>query len=175
MINFLEDLFHEYGYPEKLRSDSGPQYRGEFERFTKRAGIDWKPSSAYYPESNGKVERQVGIIKHLLDKTQRSGENFKDAWFALQNTPRTTEGMSPTRLFYGRIIKSPKLPQLTDGLDENAGGDAIQANRERRKMKKNENKNKVDTNPIWLKEGMQVLLQGVNTNLWNIEGVIHSV
>ena len=87
VISFLEDLFCEYGYLEKLRSDLGPQFRSEFERFTKRAGIDWKPSSAYHPKLNGKIEHQVGIIKHLLDKTQRSGESFKEAWFCLQNTP----------------------------------------------------------------------------------------
>ena len=67
------------------------------------------------------------------------------------------------------------LPQLIDGLDETAGGDAIHANRERRKKKMNENKNKVGTAPLELKEGMQVLLQGVNSKLWNIEGVIQSV
>ena len=80
--------------------------------------------------------------------------------------------MSLARLFYGRIIRSPKLPQLTDRLDESVGGGAIQANRERRKRKKNENKNKVDTAPVELKEGMHVLLQGAKSKLWNIKGII---
>ena len=62
--------------------------------------------------------------------------------------------MSPARLFYGRIIKNPIIPQLTDGFDDTAGGDAIHANREKRKIKKNYNKNKVDTSPLELKEGM---------------------
>ena len=84
--------------------------------------------------------------------------------------------MSPARLFYGRkIIKNPLLSQLTDGYDETAGGDAIHAIREKRKSEKNKNKNEVDTSPLELKEGMHVLLQGVNSKLWNIEGVIQSV
>ena len=76
VIDFLEEVLHEYGYPEKLRKDRGPHYRGEFEDFTKRAGIDWKPSSAYHPKSNGHIERQIGIVKNLLDKTLKSRESF---------------------------------------------------------------------------------------------------
>ena len=77
VINFLGGIFHEFGYPGKMRSDGGGQFHSEFEDFTKRAGIQWKPSSAYYAQSNGRVERS---------KTQRSGESFRDAWFSLQNT-----------------------------------------------------------------------------------------
>ena len=41
--------------------------------------------------------------------------------------------------------------------------------------KRNENKNIFDTNPIELKPGLQVLLQGVKCKLWNIEGEIVEV
>ena len=103
----------------------------------------------------------MAIIKNLLDKTLRSDENFPRAWFCLQNTPHSSEGMSPAHLFYRRLVKNPLLHQLSDGYDETARGDALHANREKKKKKKNENKNSVDTNPLEVKVGMHVLLQGV--------------
>ena len=120
MINFLEGIFHGYEYLEKMRSEGGGQFHSEFEDFTKRAGIQWKPSSAYYAQSNGRIERSIGIVKDLLSKTLRSGESFRDAWFSLQNTPGSSEVLSHARLFYRRIVRDPKLPQLQDDLDEGA-------------------------------------------------------
>ena len=151
VIKFLEGIFREFGYPENLESDGGLQFRGEFERFTKRAGINWKVSSFNPTRSNGKIERQVAIIKHILDKTLRSGESFQEAWFCLQNKPCSAEGISPTCLFYGRIVRNTLLPQLSDGHDEEARADALHANIEKRNMKNNENKNRIDTNPLELK------------------------
>ena len=71
------------------------------------------------------------MVKGLLDKTLKTGESFREAFFALQNTLRTAEGLSPARLFYGRIVRSPKLPQLQDGQDERADRDIIQAKRDK--------------------------------------------
>ena len=47
--------------------------------------------------------------------------------------------------------------------------------REKRKRKRNEEKKRLDTSPVELKVGMEVLLQGVNNKLWNIEGVVKEV
>ena len=82
------------------------------------------------------IECQVAIIRHHLDKTQRSGEDFLESWFCHQNTPRSCEGMSPAHLFYRRIIKNPLLPQLADGYDETASVDAVHANKEKKKLRK---------------------------------------
>ena len=103
----------------------------------------------------------MAIIKNLLDKTLRSDENFPRAWFCLQNTPHSSEGMYPAHLLYRRLVKNPLLHQLSDRYDETARGGALHANREKKMKKKNENKNSVDTNPLEVKVGMHVLLQGV--------------
>ena len=72
-------------------------------------------------------------------------------------------------------MRDPQLPQLQDGLDEGAGRDSIQAARDKRKRKKNEDKKRLDTTPIELTVGMEVLLQGVKSKLWNIEGVVKEI
>ena len=79
------------------------------------------------------------------------------------------------RLFHGRRVRNPHLPQLADGIDEQEGGAVIQANKQQKKRKRNEDKKKLDTVPLELKEGMEVLLQGIKTKLWNIEGVVKQV
>ena len=89
VITFLEEIFHEYGYCEKLRTDGGPQFCSEFGDFNKRASIEWKPSSAYYAPSNGLMERSIGIVKGLLDKTLQTGESFKEAFLLY----RTLQGL----------------------------------------------------------------------------------
>merc|ERR1712059_166974 len=107
VIEFLEEIFHEHGYCLKLRSDGGPQFKEQFGAYTKRNGIEWAPSSGYYPQLNKKVERSIGIVKDLLAKTQRSSESFREAWFALQNTPHTAGGFSPARLLWEDLEGPP--------------------------------------------------------------------
>ena len=72
-------------------------------------------------------------------------------------------------------MRDPQLPQLQDDLDEGAGRDSIQASRDKRKRKKNKDKKRLDTTPIELTVGMEVLLQGVKSKLWNIQGVVTEI
>ena len=92
------------------------------------------------------MEHKIKILKDFLDKTLRSGGDFEEALFCLQNAPRSAEGMSPSHLFYGRIIRNPLLPELADSCDESAAGGAVQIERE--KKRKNENNRRFDTNPL---------------------------
>ena len=46
---------------------------------------------------------------------------------------------------------------------------------EKRKKKKNEDRKRLDTTPVELKIGMDILLQGVNSKLWNIQGVVKEI
>ena len=121
------------------------------------------------------MERSIAIVKDLLSKTQRNSESFREARFSLQNTPRTSEGFSPARLFYRRILRDPHLPQLQDNLDERAGRDSIQANKDKRKRRKNEEKKRLNTTPVELKPGMNMILQGAISKLWNIKGQVVSI
>ena len=80
-IKFLTDMFRQVGYLSHLLSDNSTQFMSEFSTFCRRAGINWTPSSPYNLQSNGKVECQIRILKDLLDKTLRSGEEFEKALF----------------------------------------------------------------------------------------------
>ena len=78
-------------------------------------------------------------------------------------------------MFYGRILRDPHLPQLEDNLDERIGRDIIQANKEKRKRKKNEERRRLNTTPVELKVGMHIILQGAISKLWNIKGQVVSI
>ena len=49
----LVTWFDEYGWPKKIRSDGGPQFRQAFSSFCKLHGISHELAFAYNPESNG--------------------------------------------------------------------------------------------------------------------------
>ncbi|CAB3997901.1 retrotransposon-like family member retr-1, partial [Paramuricea clavata] len=71
VINQLKSIFAEYGIPETLVSDNGPQYSSrEFSTFCSHWGIGHSTSSPLYPRSNGFVERMVQTVKNLLCKSE---------------------------------------------------------------------------------------------------------
>ena len=58
-----------YGIPNKLISDSGPNFsRREFKLFTDSHNIERITSSPTYAQSNGKVENRVKTAKKIMQK-----------------------------------------------------------------------------------------------------------
>ena len=115
VIECLESIFHEYGYPNVIRSDGGPQFRSEFERYCKRMAITKTLSSPYNPESNGHAESAVKTAKHIIIKT-KSHEGARKALFAWNNVPpaKSQKAGSPNQLMFGRILRSDlPLPSAT--------------------------------------------------------------
>ena len=51
IIDVLENWFLEYGYPNVIRSDGGPQFRSKFNEFCEAKGITKETSSPYNPQS----------------------------------------------------------------------------------------------------------------------------
>lgn len=67
VIEKLKKQFCRFGIPREIISDGGPQYTSvEFEEFTKQWGINHHITSPGHPNSNGKAESGVKIIKILM-------------------------------------------------------------------------------------------------------------
>ena len=76
VINHLKSVFAEYGIPETIITDNGPQYNSkEFKAFCNSWGIEYTTSSPLYPRSNGFSERTVQTVKAILKKADASGED----------------------------------------------------------------------------------------------------
>ena len=107
ILETLNNLFLEYGFPSNIRSDRGPQFHSEFADYCKNKNIKHELSSPYNPESNGLAEAAVKNLKALII---RCGEDLKQAIATWRNMVRT-DGSSPAQLFFGRTQKQ-NLPSL---------------------------------------------------------------
>ena len=99
VIEYLESVFYDYGFPAKLRSDEGPCFRGSFTRWAEQHYIEHQLSSAYNSESNGLAEISVKKAKRLVQKTKKMKESLKEAIFQMRNTHLKGVGASPSELF----------------------------------------------------------------------------
>ena len=104
IIRRINAWFQVFGYPETLRTDFGPQFRGEFGTFCQEHGIKHEVSSPYFPRSNGLAESAVKNMKHLIIKCDNNFEKFQPALAQWKNTKRA-ERPSPNELFLGRLVR----------------------------------------------------------------------
>lgn len=104
VITQLKSVFARHGIPRVLMSDNGPQYASrEFKNFTREWGIEHQTSSPYYPQSNGKAERGVGIVKTLLNKCKEGNGDPYMALLAYRVAPMES-GYSPAEILMGRKL-----------------------------------------------------------------------
>ena len=55
---YRDDIWKLHGVPKKILSDRGPQFASKFrEEFTKALGTKRQLSMAYYPQTDGQMER----------------------------------------------------------------------------------------------------------------------
>lgn len=93
VIEQFKDIFMLYGFPTVLISDNGPLFASiEFQEFLSKCSITWKPSSLFYPKSNGLAERTIQIIKNLMNKSPIM--SVQDIML-LYNTTPTSHGWNP--------------------------------------------------------------------------------
>ena len=59
-------------------------------------------SSPHYPQSNGLVEKFVGIIKNLFHKAKEEGQSPYTALMVYRNTPLNGTLQSPMHILQGR-------------------------------------------------------------------------
>lgn len=110
VISALRNIFSMTGAPEIFRCDNGPQYGAKrFKDFLKKWNVEAKPSTPYYPQSNGLAEATVKTVKHLLAKCSETGDLDSDEFalglLELRNTPRV-DGRSSAQILFGHQLRS---------------------------------------------------------------------
>ncbi|PFX22385.1 Uncharacterized protein K02A2.6 [Stylophora pistillata] len=114
----LEKIFTPHRLPQSLRSDNGPQFRSEvFERYLEDNGIEHRKTTPSWPQANGDIERQNKSLLKRMKIAQAEGKQWKKEvrkyLVAYRSTPRTTTGVSPAELLFGRKMRT-KLPELKE-------------------------------------------------------------
>jgi transposase InsO family protein len=113
VVNTLEKLCARYGIPQTIVSDNGSQFTSrEFKRFTDEWIIEHQLSSPYHQQANGKAESSVKIIKSMMIKCIKEGENMNLALLEQRNMPRY-ESKSPAEMMFGRKLAT-QIPSKLD-------------------------------------------------------------
>ena len=119
-IQQLRQLFAQFGIPESIVSDNGPQFAAaEFQEFCRLNGIRHVRVAPYQPSSNGLAERAVQVFKQGFRKSSMGTPSDRIARFLFQYriTPHTTTGLSPAEMLLGRNLRS-RLDLLKPNLEQ---------------------------------------------------------
>jgi hypothetical protein len=110
-VEELRTIFARNGLPKQLVSDNGSQFVSEvFQKFMRENGIFHIKSAPYKPSTNGQAERFVATFKSSMRAmcNETDDINLKLNCFLLRyrNTPHTTTGETPAKLFMGRTLRT---------------------------------------------------------------------
>lgn len=130
----LKSIFSRHGIPQKVISDNGPPFNSDkFKSFS----IDWCfehiTTSPYYPQSNGLVERHIGIVKQIFKKCEMSQTDPYIGILTYRNTPKG-DLPSPSELLMSRKLRS-KIPIHENNLKPKL----VNKNQYQNKIKQNQN------------------------------------
>ena len=171
ILKIFEGYFNLFGWPERIRSDNGPQYRSEFDDFCQKHGIIHENSSPHFPQSNGLAESCVKNMKILMKKCQENLKEFNLRLLEWRNTPNSS-GSSPAQMFYGRRFRTqlPTLPGATN-LDVN---NAINAGNIRKNILAS-TPGKTNQPLSKLQVGQRVIVQHPQTHRWDTYGIVREI
>lgn len=109
IIAKLEDIFSRFGIPETIVCDNNPFNSCEFRKFGKGWDIEINFTSPRYAQSNGMIEKAVGIVKSIFKKAHEDNKRPTIALLEYRNTPIAGIGLSPAQLLLNRRVRT-KLP-----------------------------------------------------------------
>ena len=119
LVRGCRELFATFGVAEEISSDGGPQFvSGAFKKFTEDWGVKRRQSLGYNPQSNGRAEVAVKVMKRILtENVSESGSLDTDkilkALLCYKNTPDES-GLSPAMILMGRQLRD-SLPAIPRG------------------------------------------------------------
>ena len=174
LTKYLGQLFLETGVPNFLHTDDGGSMRGHFKMWCNDLGVVVEKSSAFNPISNGTAERHVQVAKRMLDIAKEEKIPVEEAMARLRASQSSIDGFSPSRLFFGRELRNPLLPAISDGQEEQLLGKQRQITKDEERIKRNSKVGK--SLPRYVpKVGDLVLLQNQRTKRWDCPATVHLV
>jgi transposase InsO family protein len=84
--NLLSKAFKQYGKPETIKSDNGPQFRKQFLEFLESWLIKHHVSPYYSPSYNGKVERKNQDFKEIIEQINHESTTLEELFSIIANS-----------------------------------------------------------------------------------------
>ena len=111
VILHMKSIFARHGIPRVIVSDNATCYASRsFKMFADEFNFEHRTSSPGYPQSNGKAEKSVGIVKGVLNKALDSNDDIYLALLAYRTAPMAC-GKSPSEMLMNRKLRN-RLPQV---------------------------------------------------------------
>ena len=175
LIKTWSSIFRTFGYPRAIRSDEASYFDSKKVRnWTRRCEIKLELASAYHPESNGRAERNVALMKDLLRRAESAGECPQEALAIWLLTPRTAKGVCLARIMLGREPRFPGVLQVRDSKDPMLSARNSWLQKDRLKEQKNGTMT-LNWSPVRLEPGLRVLLQDPKSKSFSIPGKVVAV
>ena len=111
LVQVLTSLCRDFGVPETLTSDGGPQFVSEtMKDFMRQHGITHRLTSVAFPHANCRAEVAVKSAKRMIRDNvgpdgRPDGIKLTRALLQHRNTPDRAIGMSPAELLLGRQLR----------------------------------------------------------------------
>ena len=111
LVQVLTSLCRDFGVPETLTSDGGPQFVSEtMKDFMRQHGITHRLTSVAFPHANCRAEVAVKSAKRMIRDNvgpdgRPDGIKLTRALLQHRNTPDRAIGMSPAGLLLGRQLR----------------------------------------------------------------------
>ena len=110
VIDALREAFTDFGQPDRLVSDNGPQFASVmFKQFWKSLNIVHVTSFPLHPSGNGQSERTIGTVKAMMKKCMAEGSDWLAGLRTIRNTPVGPGLPSPADLLQGRVLRDSHL------------------------------------------------------------------
>jgi hypothetical protein len=114
VADFLySEIFTRFGVPREITTDQGPQFTSDLiAALVKEYEIRHRKSSPYHPQANGQVEVTNRELENILTKTvalhkRDWATRLPEAVWAYRTTWKTTTGLTPYELVYGKKVVLP--------------------------------------------------------------------
>ena len=169
IVRALRQLFAQYGVPESIKFDGGPQFTATLvQEFLQGWHVRQELSIPHLHRTNGKAETTVKVLKKLVAGTAKDEGAFVAGMIALRNTG-IEGGVSPAVTVYGRAMRETLLrPSQVGPEDVVERQKHAETQRETRRQKYDEHAHLLP--PLTI--GKEVLIEDHVTKRWTIRAKV---